>query len=387
MGARGSRDDMAVEEMGGGDPPPSANKRRQRASSERPELTITGGGGGGGPPPPPPGPHATLVPDLLPTHTAIVQGMQEMFRQNHELRQATLFMEQQRQANEARRSMEEAEHRERMAAMLQYGFGRTAAAAESAAASAQRANEMSQSAAQQFVLALQDAKRQERPPTVNVVVNGGQPPPPPPPPSTAPLEAVPAQPPNRAELVPVVQIKRAASESEQVMAKRRPADELARKEPRALSRLAIAAASGAASGPEHPDEVPASSSAGPEYKRPEQVAPYAAANGALASKAAARIAAAFPGVDARRIVDQVARGEVDAGTALANLYLDQSGSRPTMSMRDAAARASSVDGRFFSGKAYRLTSNPPARRPRDKMPVPPTRGRSRSNVRVNNRDI
>ena len=134
-------------------------------------------------------------------------------------------------------------------------------------------------------------------------------------------------------------------------------------------------------------QVPASSSAGPEYKRPEQVAPYAAANGALASKAAARIAAAFPGVDAQRIVNMVARGEVDAGTALANLYLDQSGSRPTMPMRDAAARAGSADGRFFGGKAHRLTSNPPTRRLRGKTPVAPSRGRSRSGARVNDKDL
>ena len=229
---------------------------------------------------------------------------------------------------------------------------------------------------------------------VNVVVQGGQPPPPPPPPGTAPLEMVPAPPPSRMALVPVEnpQTKRAASRaasaSEQVMAKRRPADELAKREPRALSRLAIAAASGAAAGPEHPDEVPASSSAGPEYKRPEQVAPYAAANGALASKAAARIAAAFPGVDAQKIVGKVARGEVDAGTALVNLHLDQSGGRPVArNIRDTAARAGSATGRFFGGKAHRLTSNPPDRRLRGKTPVAPSRGRSRSGARVNDKGL
>jgi hypothetical protein len=238
------------------------------------------------------------------------------------------------------------------------------------------------------MLQLQEAKRQERP-VVNVIVQGGGQPPPPPPPGTAPLEAVPAQPPNTAplEMVPAAQTKRAASraasEGEAAIAKRRPADAVARKEPRALSRLAIAAASGAAAGPEQPDEVPASSGAGPEYKRPEQVAPYAASQGALVNKATRRIAAAFPGVDARKIVAAVERGEVDPGTALANLYLDQSGSRPTMpNLRAAAARASSANGQPFSGKAHRLTSNPPMQRVRGKTPVAPARGRSRSNVRA-----
>jgi len=131
--------------------PPRANKRRQRAASDRPELTLMGGGGGG-PPPPPPGPHATLVPDLLPVHTAIVQTLQESHRQSQELRQAMLFLEQQRNANEARRQVDDALKREQMAAMFQEGLGRTVAAAESAATSAQRANEAPQSAAQQFVL-------------------------------------------------------------------------------------------------------------------------------------------------------------------------------------------------------------------------------------------
>jgi hypothetical protein len=274
-----------------------------------------------------------------------------------------------------------------MAAIFQAGLGRTVSAAESAAASAQRSAEMSQSAAQQYVLQLQDAKRQERP-VVNVVVQGGQPPPPPPPGAGAvALETEPANPPDRMALVPVEHpqtkrraASRAASE-EQATAKRRPADALAKREPQALSRLAIAAASGAAAGPEQPDEVPASSSAGPEYKRPEQVAPYAAANGvAVESKVERKLRAAGFIVPGRS-------GGVNAGAALAGA-LDASGGRPTVpNLRDAAARASSVDGRFFSGKAYRLTSNPPARRPRDKMPVPPTRGRSRSNARVNDRDI
>ena len=84
----------------------------------------------------------------------------------------------------------------------------------------------------------------------------------------------------------------------------------------------------------------------------------------------------------------VARGEVDAGTALANLYLDQSGGRPVArNIRETAARAGSADGRFFGGEAHRLTSNPPTRRLRGKTPVAPSRGRSRSGARVNDKDL
>jgi hypothetical protein len=322
------------------------------------------------------------VPDLLPVHRAIVQTLQESHRQNQELREAVLFMEQQRQASEVQRRAEDALKREQMAAMFQEGFGRTATAAESAAASAQRAYEMSQTAAQQYLLALQDARRQERPPSVNVIVSGGGGPPPPPPPGAAPLEMVPAQPPNRMELVPVEnpQVKRAASRAaSEEQAKRRPADELAKREPRALSRLAIAAASGSASGPERPDEVPASSSAGPEYKRPEQVAPYAAANGvAVESRAVRKLRAAGFYV-------QPGPG-VNAGAALAGA-LDTSGGRPTVpNLREAGARASSANGRFFGGKAYRLDP-PPTRRLRGKTPVAPSRGRSRSGARVTDKDL
>jgi hypothetical protein len=319
---------------------------------------------------------------LLPVHTAIVQTLQESHRQNQELRQAVLFMEQQRQASEVQRRAEDALKREQMAVMFQQGFGRAATAAESAAASAQRAYEMSQSVGQQYLLALQAAKRRERSP-INIIVSGGGGPPPPPPPGAAPLEMVPAQPPNRMALVPVEnpQVKRAASRAASEEQAKRPADELAKREPRAVARLAIAAASGSASGPERPDEVPASSSAGPEYKRPERVAPYAAANRvAVESRAVRKLRAAGFDVPARS-------GGVNAGAALAGA-LDTSGGRPTVpNLREAGARASSATGRFFGGKAHRLASDPPTRRLRGKTPVAPNRARSRSAARITDKDI
>ena len=184
------------------------------------------------------------------------------------------------------------------------------------------------------------------------------------------MEAIPAQPPNRVQLVPVVheQVKRAASASAEVATKRRPADAMAKEEPRALARLAIAAASGAAEGPEDPNSVPASSSAGPEYQRPEQLAAYTAAH--------RRLAVAFPEANVPKVIAQVASGKVDAGTALANLVLDQSGSRPTVpTLREAAGRAQSSQA--FSGPGRKLS--PPTRRVTGKQPP---RGRSRSVARA-----
>lgn len=360
---RGSNDDpMQVEsEMGGGPGPggPGGNKRRA-ASDGRPEVTVYSRG-----PPPPPGPHGAMVPELLPVHARLLEGMRDLWQQNQMLAHGAMVLEQQRQAAEAARAVREAEHREQMANMFRESLGMVNETARSAAAMAQRAHESAQSSSQQLMLQLQDAKRQERP-MVNVVIQGG-PPPPPPPPGTAPIEAVPAAAPNRMQLVPVVnpQTKRAQSSGEEVMAKRRPAEALAQREPKAVARLAIAAAQGATTGPEHPEEVPSSSAAGPEYKRPEQVAPYAAASGAAPSNAVRRLKAA--GFD----VDPGARGRgVNAGAALA---ADTSGSRPTPPMGE---RAMSTTGRFFGGKAHRLTSYPPTRRQTTKTPV--ERGRSRS---------
>ena len=166
------------------------------------------------------------------------------------------------------------------------------------------------------------------------------------------------------QLVPVVheQVKRAASANAGVAAKRRPADEVAAREPRAVARLAIAAASGAAAGPESPDEVPGSSSAGLEYVKPEQLQAYSAAH--------RRLIASFPGANIPKIIEQVSRGRVDHGTALANLVLDQSGSRPTApTLMEAAGRANLA----FSGQGRRLSE--PNRRVTGKQP-PRTRSRS-----------
>jgi hypothetical protein len=195
-----------------------------------------------------------------------------------------------------------------MAVLFREGLGGVHAAMASAYAAAQRAHEQSNSTAQQFMLALQDARRRDTP-AVNVVVSGGQPPQPRRLRAPRPWRRCPPQPPNRGQLVPAAEpapaVKRAQS---------RPADELAKRERKTQAGLAIAAASGAMAGPERPEEVPASSSAGPEYKTPERLAPMAAAREGTSTKAVARIAAAFPGVDARRLVGKVERGEVDAGT-------------------------------------------------------------------------
>ena len=186
------------------------------------------------------------------------------------------------------RAIEEARHREQTLAL----FREVHTTATNAAAAAERANLSSQ----QFMLRLQEMQRRERSP-VNVIANSGGGPPPPPPPGTAPLEAVSAQPPNRMQLVPVVNeaVKRAASASAEAAVKRRPADEVAAREPRAVARLAIAAASGAAAGPESPDEVPGSSSAGPEFVKPEQLQAYSAAH--------RRLAIAFP----RAVIPKIRR--------------------------------------------------------------------------------
>ena len=131
--------------------------------------------------------------------------------------------------------------------------------------------------------------------------------------------------------------------------------------------FAIAAAAGAASGPEPPEEVPSSSSAGPEYKTPERVQPLAAARQAvkpaLPARAARKIEAAGFNVDAARRN----MAGVNAGVALGG---DTSGSRPTAPTLSEAARRQA-----FSGTAYRLTSDPPARRLKEKTPA---RARTRS---------
>ena len=175
------------------------------------------------------------------------------------------------------------------------------------------------------------------------------------------LEAVPAQPPGRMELVPVVnpQVKRPPS--------RRPADELAKRERRVQGRLAIAAAAGAATGPERPEEVPSSSSAGPRYQTPEQLAPLTAARQAVKPaalpEAVRRLkAAGFP-------VNTSMVG-MNAGIALG---ADTSGSRPTVPTLNEAAQRNVP----FSGKPYRLGSNPPVnRRLTGKQAAVRVRGRS-----------
>jgi hypothetical protein len=247
----------------------------------------------------------------------------------------------------------DAEHRERTLAM----FEQVHSTATNAAAAAERAN----LSAQQFALQLREVRRQrQRPALVDAMVNtggddddrgGGG--------GAVALEAVPAQPPGRMELVPVVHeaVKRATSASAEAAAKWRPADEVAAREPRAVARLAIAAASGAAAGPESPGEVPSFSSAGPEYVKAEQLAAYSAAH--------RRLAVAFPGADISKVVEQVSRGRVDPGTALANLVLDQSGSRPTApTLMEAAGRAnlaSSGQGRRLSEPNRRVTGKQPPR--------------------------
>ncbi len=355
-------------EVGSGDgpqpPPGGGSKRRQARSPERPSLTVYGGGGGG---PPPGGPHAVIAPALLQTNAAIVEGMRELFRQNHQLAQGALLMEQDGKASEAARAVKEAQGREETMAMIREGLGGMHAAVASASASAQRAHEQSNSIAQQFLLALEDVRRGKRP-IVNVTVTGGQPPPPPPP-GTEPLERRPAQPPNRGQLAladaPAPAVKRASS------SRPGPADDLAKRERKVQGSLAIAAAAGAAAGPEHPSEVPASSSAGPEYKTPERLAPLAAARqasqpAALPPRAARKIeAAGFDIQGARRNMVGV-----NAGVALGG---DTSGSRPTVPhLREAARR-----NEPFRGTAHRLGSDPPTRRLTKKTPVA-ARARTRS---------
>ena len=160
------------------------------------------------------------------------------------------------------------------------------------------------------------------------------------------LEAVPAQPPGRMELVPVEnpQVKRPPS---------RPADELAKRERRVRGSLAIAAAAGAPA-PEQPEEVPSSSSAGPRYQTPEQLAPLAAARqavqpAALPSAAARRLKAAGFDVSGRSMVG------VNAGVALGG---DTSGSRPTIPTLGEASQRNVP----FSGRPFRLRSDPPVNR-------------------------
>jgi hypothetical protein len=214
--ARGGSDDAPMEvEAGGGDGPPpppgGGSKRRQARSPSRPSLTVYGGGGGGGPPPG--GPHGAIASELLQTNRAIVEGIREISRQNHERTQEALLIEQRRQAAEAARAVDDAAHREKMAVLFREGLGGVHAAMASAYAAAQRAHEQSNSTAQQFMLALQDARRRDAP-AENVVVSGGQPPQPPAPPGAAPMEGVPAAPPNRGQLVPAAEpapaVKRAA---------------------------------------------------------------------------------------------------------------------------------------------------------------------------------
>ena len=158
------------------------------------------------------------------------------------------------------------------------------------------------------------------------------------------LEAVPAQPPGRMELVPVVnpQVKRPPS---------RPADELEKRERRVQGRLAIAAAAGAAT-PEQPEEVPSSSSAGPQYKTPEQLAPLAAARQAVKPAelppAVRRLkAASFP-VNTNMV-------GMNAGFALG---ADTSGSRPTVPTLNEAVQRNEP----FRGRPFRLKSAEPVNR-------------------------
>ena len=236
-----------------------------------------------------------------------------------------------------------------------------AASAQQAQHLAQQAQQQSNDVAHQFPLAVQ-ALRQERP-EVNAVVSGGGPPPPPPaPPGVVPLEMVPAAPAGRGMLTEDTATKRPPS---------RPADELRQRERRVQGRLAIAAAAGAASGPEQPEEVPSSSSAGPKYQTPERVQPLAAARQAVKprqSRVQRRLEAAGFKVD----IEAARRAMVGANAGVA-LGGDTSGSRPTVPTLGEAARQNAP----FTGRPHRLTSDPPARRLREKTPAR-ARARTRS---------
>ena len=94
----------------------------------------------------------------------------------------------------------------------------------------------------------------------------------------------------------------------------------------------------------------------------------------MTNEAVARIARAFPDINAARLVGKVQRGEVDAGTTLIKAALDSSSSRPTVPNLPEAARRAQP----FSGTPRRLTSDPPARRLKGKTPGARARARSRT---------
>ena len=178
-----SRPDEAMLPNGNGPPPPppppggaSAAVRRRNVrprEGDADAMEVATGRGGGPPPPPPPGgsTHYVLDAELLRTNRTLIEGMRHIAEQNRELHEAALEVENRRIAesnHQAAVSQEKHDHLIRTLqqtlnpqaahiAAIDQGISSLHGAAENIAASSQAQAQSSNLAANQIVIAAQQA--------------------------------------------------------------------------------------------------------------------------------------------------------------------------------------------------------------------------------------